>query len=556
MAFSITRIYRLVLLFLLISALLLLRLFYLQIIMGQQLALEGINIRIQGLPVEVARGEIFDCKHQPLTNTTQQYSLVLFPGQAENTPGQLLQKLNTVLQLPQQDYADLLQTIPKHEYPFRLITDIDSASAKKINDLQLPGLVAVAEKKRYAPGMLAAHVLGYINAADNQGVSGIEGMYDELLRGSQPEYVAALVDATQQLIPGLGYKRLKLAAGSRENHVVLTINKQIQQKVESCMDRSIRKGAVVVLRPHTGEILAMASRPGFDANNLSQYLAQSSAPLLDRAISAYQPGSVFKLVVAAAALENKTATMQDVFFDPGYIDVNNQRFQGWDYEQGPKGYLTLTEALAHSSNPVFIELALKLGAENLLATAAKFGYGSRTTLGFPGESEGNLPAAEQLNPGDLANLAIGQGFFEATPIQIAQTVATIVNDGIKVNPYIVSLFTSPDGTIVKKFQAPSGMRVISRQTAEQLRNMMAAVTQYGTGQAANVQTWGSAGKTGSAETGRLTASGQGINHAWFAGFTPLTHPRYVIVVFVEEGMSGSNVAAPIFREIATEILKN
>lgn len=556
MAYSSTRLIKLVLFFLILSGLLITRLFYLQIIQGPYLALEGLSIRIQELPVEVSRGEILDRNRLPLTNTAQQFSVIVFPGQVENKTTQTLIALNSVLNLSSEQLKAAVNHLNTSEYPFRLAGDIGSETALKINQLQIPGIIAVAEKVRYGHGVLAAHVVGYINSADNKGVSGIEGMYDELLHGSQPEYVAAIVDAGQQLIPGLGYKRMKLTTNNRENNVVLTIDKQIQQKVEEIMDHTIVKGAVVIMRPTTGEIVAMASRPAFDANNLSRYLDQSSAPLLNRAISAYQPGSVFKLVVAAAALENKTIRMNDVFFDAGYIDVNNIRFQGWDYDQGPKGRLTITEAMAHSSNPIFIEVALKLGADKLIEMAQKLGYGSRTNLDFLGESEGNLPSANQLYPGDLANLAIGQGFCEATPVQLAQTVATIVNDGVKVEPYIVSMLTSTDGATVKEFQTRPSVRVMSRQTAEKLRTMMTAVTQYGTGQAAYVEGFGSAGKTGSAETGRTNTLGKGINHAWFVGYTPLEHPKYVIVVFVEEGMSGGNVAAPIFREIAASILKN
>jgi penicillin-binding protein 2 len=556
MAFSNTRMYRLVLFFLVLSSLLVMRLFYLQILHGKELALEGLSIRVQEMPVEVARGEILDRNRLPLTNTTQAYSVVVFPGQIGHKSADSLTKLAGLLPLTSEQIEVGQRRLLASEYPFRLVKGIDGAVAQQINALQLPGIVAIAEKVRYGQGSLAAHVVGYINTADNKGVSGIEGMYDELLRGSQPEYVAAIVDAGHSLIPGLGYKRMRLTADNRETNIILTIDRQIQQKVEEVMDRSIVKGAVVIMRPNSGEILAMASRPTFNANNLSQYLEQSSAPLLNRAISAYQPGSVFKLVVAAAALENKTVQMNDVFFDPGYIDVNNTRFQGWDYEQGPKSNLTITEALAHSSNPVFIQVALKLGADKLVAMARKLGYGSRTKLELLGESEGNVPDADDLFPGDLANLAIGQGVCEATPVQIAQTVATIVNDGIKVDPYIVSMLTSTDGTTIKNFQPRGGTRVMSRQTAERLRSMMTAVTQYGTGQAAYVDEFGSAGKTGSAETGRTNTTGRGINHAWFAGYTPLDHPKYVIVIFVEDGMSGSNVAAPIFQEIATAILKN
>ncbi|MDF2571952.1 MAG: spoVD 2 [Sporomusa sp.] len=556
MAYSSRRIYQLVLFFLCFSGLLVLRLFYLQVIHGPQLALEGLSIRVQELPVDVARGEILDRNRIPLTNTSQQYSIVIFPGQIENKTAAAFAKIDSVISLTPELLAAGLRRLNTNEYPFRLADNIESSTAKQINDMQIPGIVAVAEKVRYGQGALASHVVGYINSADNRGVSGIESMYDALLRGSQPEYVAAIVDAGQQLIPGLGYKRMKLTEGTRETNVILTIDKQIQQNVEEIMNRTVVKGAVVVMRPSSGEILAMASRPTFDANNLSQYLEQNSSPLLNRAVSSYQPGSVFKLVVAAAALENKTVKMDDVFFDHGYIDVNNIRFQGWDYEQEPKGRLTITEAMAHSSNPVFIQIALHLGAEKLIAMAQKLGYGSRTKLEFFGESEGNLPEADQLYPGDLANLAIGQGFCEATPVQLAQTVATIVNDGIKVEPYIVSQLTSQEGAVVKKFHEPNQrVRVMSRQTAERLRGMMGAVTQYGTGKAAYVEGFGSAGKTGSAETGRTNKTGQGINHAWFVGFAPLENPQYVIVVFVEEGMSGSNVAAPIFREIATSILK-
>ena len=138
--------------------------------------------------------------------------------------------------------------------------------------------------------LIAAHVTGYINSADNEGVSGIEGMYDDVLRGNQPEYATVLVDAGQQIIPGLGYKRLRLQIGSGPSNVVLTLDRGIQKNVENIMDRHDIKGAVVVLCPNTGEILAMASRPNFDANHLDDYLTQSTAPLLNRAVSAYQPG--------------------------------------------------------------------------------------------------------------------------------------------------------------------------------------------------------------------------------------------------------------------------
>lgn len=550
MALVVTRIVKLLLFFVFIGCLLISRLVYLQIIEGSRLAVEGLSGRVQEVPVEVARGAIIDRNGVLLTNTGQRFSIVIFPTQITNKE-QTAKHLSAIIS---ESENVIMKKLNQDERPFKLKTDVNLYTAQEVNSKQIPGVVAVAEKMRYGYSSLASHINGYINSADNHGVSGIEGMYDEVLRGSQPEYAAAIVDAGQKIIPGLGYKRMRLDNGSGPNNVVLTIDSRIQQAVEDVMDSHVNKGAVVVMRPSTGEILAMASRPNFDANRVEDYLLQESAPLINRAVAAYQPGSVFKLVVAAAALENEIVRPNDQFYDAGYIDVNNLRFKGWDYERGARGRLTFTEAMAYSSNPVFIEVGLKLGADKLISFAEKLGFGHHTKLNFDGEADGNLPSSENIYPGELANLAIGQGSFEATPLQIASLVSIIANDGIKVDPYIVSKFTTTEGGLVNTYRASRGTRVLSRKTAAELREMMTAVTTFGTGQAAYVDKVGSAGKTGSAETGRMKLDGHGINHAWFAGYSPLDNPQYVVVVCVEEGMSGGDIAAPIFREVVDGIL--
>lgn len=550
MALQVSRIYKMLTFFLLVSCLLIMRLFYLQIIAGNELASQSLSMRIQEVPIEVARGEVVDRNGLALTNTAQHFSVVIFPGLIQNveTAASQLAKLTGLSK------EFILSEITGNKRPFKLNSKVDAMVGDKINLSNISGVIVVAEKVRYGYLPIAAHVTGYINQADNQGVSGIEAMYDDVLRGSQPEYAAALVDAGQQIIPGLGYKRLRLLDHVGPSNVVLTIDRQIQKNVENIMDNHDIKGAVVVIRPNTGEILAMASRPNFDANHLDDYLKQSSAPLLNRAIAAYQPGSVFKLVAAAAALEMGIVHPDDSFFDPGYIEVDHIRFNGWDYEKGGRGKLTFTEALAYSSNPVFIEVGLKLGAENLISFAKKLGFGKKTNLDFYGEAEGYLPPVESIYSGELANLTIGQGKLEATPLQIVSLVATIANDGVKVNPYIVNKLTNAEGVVVKNFVATPGKRVLNQRTAKQMQEMMESVTSFGTGQAAYVETIGSAGKTGSAETGRTNESGKSINHAWFAGYAPLKNPQYAIVVFIEEGMSGGDVAAPIFSEIMSAII--
>lgn len=551
MAFNYRRIVYLLGFFIFAGCLLILRLAHLQIIEGPQLASQSLNSRVQEVQMEVARGEIFDRNGVALTNTAWHFSVVIFPSQLKNfnqTASELAEVLGG-------SNSKMVSRIRDEKQPFKIITDIDAVTAQRINKKQIPGVVAVAERIRYGSSSVAAHVVGYINASDNRGMSGIEKNYDELLRGAQPDYIAAFVDAGQQVIPGLGYKRLKANDNQGPSNIILTIDGRIQKIVENVMDRYVRKGAVVIMEPVTGEILAMASRPNFDANRLSDYLNREESPLLNRAVAAYQPGSVFKLVVAAAALESGQVKLTEEFFDKGYIDVNNLRFKGWDHEKGGRGKLTFLDAMAYSSNPVLIEVGLRLGAEKMVFYAEQLGFGTKTKLHLDGEAEGNLPAADTLYPGDISNMAIGQGMLEATPIQIAVLISTIANEGVKTEPYIVSRLTAGDGRVFKKIQPPRGMRVLSPNTAFELRQMMTAVTEYGTGQAAAVDGFGAAGKTGTAETGRMNQAGKGINHAWFAGYAPLDNPQYVMVVFVEEGMSGGDVAAPIFREILTEVLK-
>ncbi|MBP2625537.1 MAG: penicillin-binding protein transpeptidase [Firmicutes bacterium] len=552
MAFRISRIYSIVNFFIIISSLLIIRLFYLQIIENTNLVRQSLSMRMQEVPIEVPRGEIVDRSGLALTNTGQHFTIIIFPGQVKNAQ----MATSQLAQLTGVSAEFFLSQLTANKQPFKIKMKIDVVTGQKINSLKIPGVVVVSERSRYGYSSLAAHVTGYINSADNEGVSGIEGMYDNVLRGNQPEYATVLVDATNRVIPGLGYKRLRLSGGSGPSNVVLTLDRDIQKNVERLMDQHSINGAVVVLRPSTGEILAMASRPNFDANHLGDYLMQDTAPLLNRAVSAYQPGSVFKLVTAAAALECGIVRPDDRFYDPGYIEVNNLRFKGWDYDKGGRGQLTFTEALAYSSNPVFIEVGLKLGAEALLSFAQKFGFGQKSKMNFNGESAGNLPILDTIYPGELANFAIGQGEFEATPLQVASLIATIANDGIKVDPYLVSKLTNSEGTVVKSYGASSGTRVLSKKTARQMQEMMTAVTRFGTGQTAYVEGMGSAGKTGSAETGRMNGAGQGISHAWFAGYGPLKNPQYAIVVFVEDGMSGGDVAAPIFGEILSGIYES
>lgn len=529
---------------------LIVRLFDLQILENKELASLALTQRVQEVPVAVARGDILDRNGVPMTNSALHYSVLLFPDQIINKVD-TAELLSPIVGLGIQQIVIQIQ---KQRQPFKLKSDIDAVTAAKINALGLAGVIAAEEKLRYGFNNAAAHVLGYINDSDNRGMSGIEQSFDSVLRTDQVEAVGAMVDGGHQLIPGLGYKRFKLAKEKPPGHVLLTLDDTVQHKVEMVMDRMLQTGAVVVLHPYSGEVLAMASRPSFNGNDLASYLSRPDAPLLNRAIAGFQPGSVFKIVVAAAALEEGIVSPTDTFTDPGYIDVGKLRFKGWNFDQGGNGVISFKEAMAYSSNPVFIQVGLKLGPRRLVDYAQKFGFGSAVDIGVEGEAEGNLPDPDTTYPGDIANMSIGQGKLEASPLQVASMLAVIVNDGVRVAPRLVEKVVSSDGTTLQYFPVSTGKRIISKQTAQQIRSMLTAATQIGTGQAAMVERVGVAGKTGSAETGRIGTKGKSINHAWFAGYAPLKNPQYVIVVLVEEGMSGGNVAAPIFKEIVEALL--
>lgn len=542
-----SRIKKIGILFMILLLILMGRLVYLQGFTGKELAALGLMGRIHELKSSQLRGTIFDRNMQPLTGRQEVLSVLYFPAQCDNKE----LAFNYLLPFSKISSNALHEQIFSAKRPLRVIENITQQEGEMIKSAAPAGVVVSNEELRY--GLLASHLIGYVSFDDNHGVSGLEATYDDLLSDSGGKYLAALADARAQLIPGLQYRTIKLSGSKEAKSLQLTIDLVMQKKAEDVFDRYAKKGAVVILNPYTGEVLSMVSRPNFDADHLNDYLTQANSPLLNRAISAYQPGSVFKLAIAAAALEAGIVTPEQKFYDRGYIDVDGTIFRGWDYKKGARE-INFTQAVANSSNPVFIQVGLQMGMERLLPFLRKLGFGEVSSLQLFGEAAGNLPNAANSYIGETANLSIGQGECETTPVQIASLVGAIVNNGMKVEPILLKRVISDDDNSATEINTKGHSKVVfSSDTARKLRTMMEEVTKTGTGQAAFVPQGGSAGKTGSAETGRIDAEGKSISHAWFAGFAPLDHPKYVAVVFVEEGMSGGDVAAPIFKELIEAI---
>ena len=399
---------------------------------------------------------------------------------------------------------------------------------------------------RQSTGNLAWHILGMNRS--NANLSGLEASFKSFLHHRYSvQTVFSVVDGLQSPIPGLG---LRLRSSVARHGVVLTLDARYQQVIENIMDREKVNGAVVMLDVKNGQILAMASRPVVQLDRIADSLGSSEKPFLNRAIAAYYPGSVFKLVILCAGLDSGFITGQEEYDDPGYFQAGERKWPCTTSKGGGHGRISLTDALAYSCNPVFIQLVIDMKPERVLDYAEKLGMGLPANIGLQNESYGHLPSGIGLTLGEQANLALGQQCISTTPLQIASMIQTIANDGLRIKPTLVQGVIDNDGS-VHVFEKPQAERVLSEETARKIQQMMAAVTRYGTGTEAQISE-GAAGKTGTAQVGndqRLP------DHAWFAGFAPLKNPRYAVVVFCEKGGFGGKTAAPLFKEIMENVNK-
>ncbi|NLY19603.1 MAG: stage V sporulation protein D [Clostridiaceae bacterium] len=433
---------------------------------------------------------------------------------------------------------------------------IDRERAKQLIDLKARGVSVVERRKRADADMPAVHLIGYTDETSTNGIVGIEKIYQDILNSKKSVFALSVADAKNQYLEEYGYQIREVNSNSPLS-LKLTLDFHMQKLAEEVMDNMVDSGAVVIIDILTGDILVLASRPGFNPEEVSKYLNDRRQPLFNRAIAGYTPGSIFKIITTAAALE-ENLDPDTAFNCPGFCMIGDQMFKCWNYDNGGHGILNLKYGFAQSCNSYFIQLGLVIGAEKLLATAEKFGLGSVTGLTYQKipEYEGLLPDKEELiGDGNIANLSIGQGKILITPIQAAGMAAIIANGGIRNNLNLVDSIVNKNGDIIRDLKKREWERVISRETAKKLMEMMEATVESGTGQKADIGGYGgSAGKTGSAETG-LFEGDRRIIHAWFTGYFPYKEPRYAMCVFVEDGSGGGTSAAPIFAEIAARIMQ-
>lgn len=489
------------------------------------------------LNIAQTRGGIYDRNLQPLVNNRHEYRAAVLP-----TP---------------QSAAVLLERAPGEERQAlleRLSGAMPFVLALEDNDVYATGIDVFSVPLRYDEEPVAPHIIGYLGGEGKGGVAGIEGAYDDFLTEQGGALSARYqVDAMGRALQG---GKISILRSGEKNlgGVVLTIDKDIQLAAQRALEAGWDKGAVVVLDIASGDILAMASTPAFDPGDIAASLESEDAPFINRAISGYNIGSVFKLIVAAAALENNISRYHPYECE-GYIDVDGQIFHCNNH--AVHGALDMQRALEVSCNTYFINLAQMLGPGYIRALCEHMGLGSSVELA-PGlaTQSGNLPSGSELaNPAGLANFSFGQGSSLASPLQMAQVVATIAGGGSTVSPRLVRGFTLDGEALTEDAESYAGSRLLGEHTAETLKELMVAVVEDGSGKPAQPAAGGAGGKTSSAQTGHMREDGdKELVHAWFAGFCPADTPKYAVVVFCEGGESGERVAAPIFRQLANSLL--
>ncbi|MBP2033489.1 peptidoglycan glycosyltransferase [Clostridium algifaecis] len=387
------------------------------------------------------------------------------------------------------------------------------------------------QKREYTGGAMFSHVLGYVD--QKYGITGLEKKYDTQLMSTD------IQDNLKSLIKNKGKSVKKVGDG-----VKTTLDTATQKKAYDLLGDN--RGAVVVLNPKTGEVIAMVSKPSFDPNNLGESWASinkdSTRPLLNRATGGlYPPGSTFKTVTAISALENISGVQNRSIDDTGSIQIGNYTLH--DYNGEVLGNIDFQQAYAHSSNVYFGSLGIDLGNDKLKSTAEEFYFNkSIPTDGIPVEAS-NFPALKSYEKGNIAQSAIGQSSVLASPLQMALVVSTIANGGVMMKPHLVTSVVTNSGKLVKSVSPESIGQIISPDIANTMKTMMKSVVDYGTGTNASVEGVEVAGKTGTADN--QVMGNDSPPHSWFIGFAPYDNPQVAVAVIVENGGQGGILAAQI-----------
>jgi cell division protein FtsI/penicillin-binding protein 2 len=500
--------------------------------------------------LEPIRGTIYDRHLRPLALNIPAYSLFANPKlMTAQDKARAIQELSSLLGL---DREFIRERLSRGKYFVWLARKLSIDTTEKVRNLKIRGLDSLRESKRHYPNQsLAAHVIGFAGI-DNKGLEGLELLFDEYLKG-EPGWAQILRDArNQDLLIEKGFMPPKDGFS-----LILTIDETIQYIAEKALEKGFQKhnalgATIIVMNPKTGEILALANRPTYNSAEFANSPAESRT---NRAIAfVYEPGSVFKIVAASAALEEGLVQETDKFFcENGQYRVGNHIL----HDAHPLGMLTFREVIEQSSNIGTTKIAQKMGPEIFYKYAHRFRFGIKTGIDLLGEVDGWLKPPSQWSATSIGALPIGQE-VTVTPLQLLCAISAIANDGVYMKPFIVKYIKDNKDELIKSFDPQLVDRVISPETARRVTSILTGVVETGTGKKAQIKGVLVAGKTGTAQKVANGIYAPGKYYGSFIGFAPADNPKLAAVVVFDEphpSYYGGTVAAPVFQEMMIDALK-
>ena len=532
------------------------KVFYIEVIDYKKLNSLASSLWSRNLPIEADRGNIYTVDGEAIASNLTTTSLVFIPNQIKNKD-LVAEKISEILDVPKSKIEEHLykKSMMERVHPEgrRLSYEI----ADKIENLHFDGVYLLKESKRYYPhNEMLSHVLGYVGI-DNQGLSGLELEYDDILTGEYGS-IQYFSDAK-----GNNLERNSVYVEPEDGlDIYLTVDYGIQSSIERELDNVVLRynpdGAwAIAMDPNTGEILGMSSRPNFNPNSYKDYDTET----INRNMAiwaSYEPGSTFKILTLSAAVnEGKVDLLKDTFYDGGSVNVDGARIKCWKH--GGHGSQTFLEVVQNSCNPGFVELGNRLGKETLFDYINKFGYGKKTGIDLNGEATGILFSLDKVGPVELATTAFGQG-VSVTALQQVVAVSAAINGGTLYKPYIVKRVAyHENGQIIKEVK-PTIVRdnIVTKDTSEKVRMTLESVVSLGTGRNAYIDGYRVGGKTGTAQKVNNGIYMQGNYIVSFIGFLPANDPKIVVYLAIDnpKGVTqyGGTVSAPIVKNIMEDAI--
>lgn len=540
------------------------RLVYLMVFCSEYYGQKAEDLHERERAIKAARGRIIDATGKILATNKSVCTISVIHSQIDE-PEKVIAALQKELGLTEEEVRKRVEKVSSIE---RVKTNVDKETGDRIRAYGLSGIKVDEDYKRYYPlDTMASTVLGF-TGADNQGILGLEVKYDSYLQGTSGK-ILTLTDARGIEIENAGETRLEPVNGY---DLYISMDSNIQQYCEQAAEKAyIKKQAdevsVIVMNPQNGEIMAMVNYPEFNLNEPFTLIEEMGADgtesadkkqeLLNRmwrnpCISdTYEPGSTFKIITAAAALEEGVVSLTDQFYCPGYKLVEDRRIRC--AKTSGHGAETFETGIMNSCNPVFIELGERLGVENYYKYFKQFGLTQKTGIDLPGEAATIMHKQENVGPVELATISFGQS-FQITPIQLVTTVSSIINGGTRITPHFGVEVRETDGTLVETFSYDKREEICSGETSETMQYLLEKVVSEGGGKNAKIEGYAIGGKTATSQT--LPRS----EHRYissFLGFAPADDPKVLVIAIINNPKGtyyGGLIAAPVVKEIMENIL--